>query len=373
MIVFLTLCYVGLLALLIKIGLIKFTLWWKLSPLIWMLLLLVVLFIPMQWGAPSGSINVYAYVVEIIPNVSGEVIEVPARGLERLQKGDTLFRIDPAPFETEVERLEAVLAAAEQSVPQLKAAVDEANAGVDGAKAKLVKAKLEFDRQQALIKNDATAQRTLDTASSQLTVAESTLREMQAKLEQKRLIYQSNINGMNTSVAQARAALKAAKINLAWTDVKAPSDGFAVANALRPGQRVTSMAVRGWMSYVVTDDMRLAVAIDQFALRHIKPGQAAEVTLKLYPGKTFQAKVEEIVYVNNEAQIRPSGEIPKSPSFGTSPYMVLLTLENHDLTTTDLPGGSIGTAAIYTDVAKPTQLIRKIMIRMQAWMNYVFP
>src|SRR5210317_454024 len=106
MIVFLTLIYCVFLALLVKLGIVRFNLFCKISPLLWMLLLFVVLFIPMQWGAPSGSINMFRKVVEIVPNVSGEVIDVPIEGTQLLQKGDVLFRVDPAPFQAEVDRLE---------------------------------------------------------------------------------------------------------------------------------------------------------------------------------------------------------------------------------------------------------------------------
>ena len=80
MILFLTLIYVALLSILVKLNVVRFNLFWKLSPLLWMVMLLVVLFIPMQWGAPSGAVNVYRMVVEIVPNVSGEVVEVNAQG-----------------------------------------------------------------------------------------------------------------------------------------------------------------------------------------------------------------------------------------------------------------------------------------------------
>ena len=55
MIVFLTLCYCGLIFLLVKLGVIRLTLWWKISPVVWILGLLVVLFLPMQFAAPSGN------------------------------------------------------------------------------------------------------------------------------------------------------------------------------------------------------------------------------------------------------------------------------------------------------------------------------
>ena len=78
MIIFLTLCYCAFLFIMVKIGVIKLNSFWKASPLIWMTLLLVFLFIPMNWGAPAGPVMLYQNVVSITPNVSGEVVEVLA-------------------------------------------------------------------------------------------------------------------------------------------------------------------------------------------------------------------------------------------------------------------------------------------------------
>ena len=61
----------------------------------------------MQWGAPSGKLTVYQGVVEIVPNVSGEVIEIPVAGLTPVQQGDVLFQIDPEPFQARVDELKA--------------------------------------------------------------------------------------------------------------------------------------------------------------------------------------------------------------------------------------------------------------------------
>ncbi len=130
MIVFLTLCYVGILAILVKLKVIKLTLWWKISPAVWFVLLLVVLFIPMLWGAPAGTVTAFQYVVEIVPNVSGEVIEVPAKPLTPMKKGDVLFKIDPRPFQYRIDRLKAGLTEAEQAIPQLKTSLDSAKAAV---------------------------------------------------------------------------------------------------------------------------------------------------------------------------------------------------------------------------------------------------
>ena len=120
MIVFLTLIYVAVLVLLIKLRVIRLTLWWKISPLVWMLLLLIFLFIPMQWGAPSGVVNMYQEVVQITPEVSGEVIDVPVKALQPVARGDVLFRIDPKPYEYKVAGLEAKLKLAQLNLVRAK-------------------------------------------------------------------------------------------------------------------------------------------------------------------------------------------------------------------------------------------------------------
>ena len=77
----------------------RFNLFWKVSPVIVLLLLLNLgLFIPMGWGAPQGSALVVRNAVAIVPEVAGEVIEVPVEANKPLKAGDVLFRIDPAPY-----------------------------------------------------------------------------------------------------------------------------------------------------------------------------------------------------------------------------------------------------------------------------------
>lgn len=377
MLIFLTLIYVGFLAMLVKLQVIRLTLFWKLSPLLWMVFLFVVLFIPMQWGAPSGPVNVYSYVVEVIPNVSGEVIEVEAEGLVPMKKGDVLFRINPVAFQADVDRLEASLAEVEQQVPQLKAAFDARTAEFERAEAERDLAKMSYDRAQATSDRDkgAVSELRLDQTRQAMVAAEAAVRAAAAEKERSLLAYQSEIDGENTRVAQLRAELRAAKQNLDYTVVRAPADGFVFGATLRPGQRVANLPVRSWMAFVTTDRIRVVVAVKQYALRHIKSGQKAEVTLALHPGKMFGATVEDIGLVTPNAQMQPSGVVDYRvrESDDQEPFGVVLTLDEGAPEIAALPGGALGSAAIYTDQMKATHIIRKVMMRMTTWMNYVIP
>ena len=106
MIVFLFNVYLLILFLLVWFKVVNFNLFWKISPLIVLLVLLIGLFIPMGWGAPSGPVLLVRQSVQIVPNVAGEVIEVPVSPNVPLKVNDVLFRIDPVPFQAQVAVLE---------------------------------------------------------------------------------------------------------------------------------------------------------------------------------------------------------------------------------------------------------------------------
>ena len=377
MIVFLTLLYVAALVLLIKLKIIRLTLWWKISPLVWMLLLFIGLFIPMQWGAPAGNVTQYQYVVEIVPNVSGTIIEVPIEGNRPLKKGDVLFKIDPRPYQYRVDQVKAALAEAEQAVPQLEAAWKAAVAAAAKARAQRDLAKLESDMAQKTRNLDrgAISKLKLEQERQTLKAAEAALDQANSNKIRARLAYQSEIGGINTKVAQLQAQLNKALFDLEQTSVVAPADGYATGVTLEPGQRVGTVRAGSVLNFVVKGQSKLVAWINQIYIRYVKAGQPAEVVLQLYPGKTLKATVDSIVLMSETGQLKPSGDVPQQPSGQRPPgqYGVVLSIADPADLPLGIPGGAIGTAAVCTESARATQIIRRVMVRMQAWMNYIIP
>jgi len=312
MIVFLTLIYVVILFVLLKLNVIRLTLFWKLSPVLWMVALMVGLFIPMQFWAPAGSAVVAQYSVPIVPNVSGQVIEVNAEPNVDLNKGDLLFKIDPTPF----------------------------IASRDQVLAKLELANIRLADAQALVKTNA--------------------------------ISKSRVEQYEAQVKQYTAALAGAEYNLAQTEVRAPSDGFVTNLALRPGTRVASFPISQAMAFVESGEKMLGAQISQSYLRYVKPGHAAEVTFKLYPGKVFNATVDYVVKASSAGQISVSGSMAAPREIKPVPFVVRLKLTDETMMKT-LPAGAMASVAIYSTTGKSTHIIRKVMIRMDALMNYVNP
>src|SRR5262245_35726334 len=120
MIVVLLNIYLVLLFILVKTKIVPFNLFWKVSPVLVLFLLMFGLFIPMNWGAPQGSALVERHAVSIVPDVAGEVLDVPVEPNKPLKTGDVLFRIDPAPYESQVRALEAQLKLQETRLSQMK-------------------------------------------------------------------------------------------------------------------------------------------------------------------------------------------------------------------------------------------------------------
>jgi multidrug efflux pump subunit AcrA (membrane-fusion protein) len=148
--------YLVLLFLLVHFGIVRFNLFWKLSPFIVIVLVLFGLLIPMGWGAPQGSAVVARNSVAIVPDVAGEVLDVPVVANTPLKSGDVLFRIDPVPYDVQVKAIEAQLKLSATRLAQMTQLferdsgrgfdVEQRQLEVDQLKAQLEGAKWNLDK-----------------------------------------------------------------------------------------------------------------------------------------------------------------------------------------------------------------------------------
>jgi RND family efflux transporter MFP subunit len=304
--------YLVLLFLLVWLKIVPFNLFWKISPLIVLVLLMFGLFIPMNWGAPQGAALAIRNSVAIVPDVAGEVIEVPVVANVPLKAGDVLFRIDPTPFEAQVKAIEAQLKLSDLRLSQMTQLYDR-----DSGRA--------FDVQQR-----------------------------------------------QSEVDQLKAQLEGAKWNLDKTIVRAPADGYATNVALRKGARVANLPLAPVMAFIDTSDTIIGVAIEQIDARYIRPGQDTEVTFKFLPGRVFPAKVESVLQAIATGQVQTSGLAVTPKNVASAPFVVRIRLEDAEIAKV-LPAGSTGEAAIFTDHIKAAHIIRKVLLRQLAIINYVNP
>lgn len=304
--------YLVILFILVKLNIIRFNLFWKISPGIVWLLLLIGLFIPMGWGAPQGSALVVRNSVQIVPNVAGEVIDVPVVANKPINANDVLFKIDPTPFEAQVKALDAQLKFSELRLAQM----------------------------------------------SQL---QSTASGRAFDVEQRQ-----------AEVDQLRAQLAGAKFSLDQTIVRAPANGYVTNLALRKGARAANLPLAPVMAFIDTSETIVAVAIQQIDARYIQPGQDVELTFKFMPGYIVTGKVEAVLQAISTGQVQTSGLAATPRTIQAAPFVVRVALDDKELAN-QLPAGSAGEAAIFTNRVKATHVIRQIILRQIAILNYVNP
>jgi multidrug resistance efflux pump len=333
------------------------------------------LLLVMNYNHPfTTNARIYFPVTPILPTVKGRVVEVPVRANTALKEGDVLFRIDPKPYEYAVDEKKAALAEAEQNVSQLKASLDQATAGAERVNAQLQLAQQNYDRQAELFKEKVVAQATLDTATRNLDAAKQSYTGAKAEEERARLAYTSNIGGVNTSVARARAALADAQFDLDQTTTRAAGPGFVTQVSLRPGMFILPTQLRTAMLFVNTGrrDHELGAAFQQNSLQRVEAGDDAEVAFDAVPGRVFGAKVRSLVDAIAAGQLATTATLVEPATLTTAGRAVAIIDVNEEMLNYQIPLGSTAQVAIYTKHWHHLSLLRKILLRMRSWENYVF-
>jgi multidrug resistance efflux pump len=256
--------------------------------------------------------RIYSLTTPVLPTVKGRVVEVNVKTGDRVQEGDLLFRIDPEPFQYAVDQLEADLSLAVSNLA------------------------------------DAT------------------------ELFEKKFASAKDVERAQASVDSLTAQLANARYELSETDVRAESDGYLAQVRLRPGALAVPMPFSPLMTFVHDKDRFLLGGFQQNPLQNIQPDFEAEVIFTALPGKVFAATVGGVSEIMAQGQLLPDGKLIKL--VGVTPAgRVLVRIDiTDDLSGYVLPTGAKAYVAVYSDTWKPVAIIRKVILRVMSWENYLF-
>lgn len=327
----------------------------------------------MNYNHPfTTDARLYFHTTPIIPQIRGRVVEVPVKPNVALKKGDPLLKIDPGPYQFVVEQKRAALAGAEQGVKQLKASLDQASAGAEKAAAQLSLAQANYDRQNQLFQAKDIAQATLDTAQRNLDAAKQTVAEARAAEDRARLAFTSDIGGVNTTVAQLSADLRDAEYDLEQTTVVAPTDGYVTQLFLRPGLFLRPAASVPAMVFIHSDDRVFSASFPQTVVQRLRPEAEAEIAFDAIPGRVFRGKVDALIDAVSQGQLQATGTLLNPEDRAKSPGLASVNISiEDDLSPFQLPAGTTAQVAVYSDRWRPVAAIRRILLRMKSWLNYV--
>lgn len=351
--------------------------------------------------APSSSdVRVFKYTVPIVSQVRGRVIEVSVEeGNRPVKKGDVLFRIDPTPYQLTVNQLEAQLADAksqqrqlDESLKQAKAkviestkAIDQASARVREVDAKLQLAALRVQQNRELAASGAGSKFELERSETDLKEAQAQLdsargveaqaraAEVQARASEQQVQQKlsARVEGEYAQVATVRAQLENARWELEQTVARSPCDCYVVNLQLRPGAFVAGIPLNAVMTLVEVKGQVVAL-FHQNELHQVRPGDEAEFSLETDPGRIIKAKVDSIVWASGAGQMQASGSVPMTGVLAAPPqrFAVKFDIEDRDRELFLAPGAA-GHAAIYTEHLEAIHILRKVILRVGAKLNYL--
>lgn len=272
----------------------------------------------MNYNHPyTSNSRTYFVTTPIISNVSSQVKTVEVEDQQYVEKGDVLFTLDNTVFVSRVKSLEAELELATKRLNQSRQLYSaRAGSGYDVE------------------------------------------------------MYEVEIDKIEAQLTEARWKLQQCV-------VRAPQDGYVAQQRLRPGMRAVEFPLKPLMTFVDIHTQYIVAAIPQNPLQRVEVGNEAEVVFDAIPGKVFKGKVAEIGKVIAQGELQTKGTLHNFDAAAVHGHVpqgsvpVIIELED-DMSGYTLPGGAKSKTAIYTDHVEMVKVVRKVLIRMKGWLNYIF-
>ncbi|WP_170339567.1 HlyD family secretion protein [Ruegeria arenilitoris] len=337
--------------------------------------LLLIFLVALRFFQPfSIDSHVVRSTIQIVPKLTQPTIltEVLVEPNTPITEGDPLYRFDDTVFKLAVENAQAQLVAAEQNAKILEQDVIASTEAVERANAQLAYAMTQKARYENLVPAGGARQDELDRWNEQVTEDQAAVKQAEANLRKAQLAQESQIDGVNTGILQAKAQLAEAQYFLDNTTIYAPENGMIVSQQARPGLVVGDIRLGAIASFVTEDSPYILATYRQQNLKFVEPGQPVEVALDLYPGEILPGKVEAIWWATRQGQYLPSGrlpgfELPKIP--GRIAVQISVDVpEGHTF-----PAGGHAAVAIYTGQGKSFEFLRRINIRLYSFANFIRP
>jgi multidrug resistance efflux pump len=321
----------------------------------------------------TSQATVQAFVVRMAPEVAGRVIAVDLTDNQRVKAGQTLFRIDPQPYEIALKQAEARLASVGQTIGASTAGVASAQERLIEAEAKRDNVREQANRVLQLVEKGVYAKARQDQATKEVEVAEASVREAASEVERARQELGPQGND-NPQVREALAAVEQAKLDLVRTTVLAPSDGVITNLQLTDGEFVA--VGQAALTFIDTRDVWINANFRENSLENVKPGDPVELVLDTLPGRIFAAKVQSVGWGVSQGSIDPETGLPKiNEPMGLvrNPQRFAVKIEpnREDYVPGSVRYGSQANAIVYATDNAVVNAIGAFWIRLVAILTYV--
>lgn len=278
----------------------------------------------------TGNARLQAYVVPVVPDVSGYVAEVKAKKNTLVEAGADLVQIETARFENAVKIAEAELEAAGQDLGASTASVSTATASISSAQAKLTEVRAQAARIFELEEKGIYAKAKGDQARAEVQTAEAAVAAAEAEQERAKQVL--GVEGdENPRVQLALAKLANAQLDLARTSIVSPVN--AIVGTLKIEQGAFAAAGQPLMTLISMEDFWIEAYLTENNLSYVNPGDKVEIAFDAFPGKIFTGKVKSTAYGVSTGKAINLGDLPtaaKSRNWLRDPQRFPVVIETTD-------------------------------------------
>ncbi len=245
--------------------------------------------------------------VTLAPQVAGTVVALLAQDNQHVRAGDVLLQIDPRAYAASRDQAAANLHVAQAQLDNARARLDiartdyparraTAEAQLAAARASFVKADADW-RRQSQLPPQAITQQALDAANAARLTAQAGQASAEAELRRADMVraqitqVETSVQELDAKVAQAKAQLEQTELNLAWTRMTAPQDGWItkrnveIGNYVQPGESLLAL---------VTPDVWVTANFKESDLAYLRPGQKVDISVDAYPALKLTGHVDSV-------------------------------------------------------------------------------
>jgi membrane fusion protein (multidrug efflux system) len=255
----------------------------------------------------------------IASKISGTVKVIYVNDNQFIKKGDPILEIDPTDYDVRMKEAQAGLETERAKLSEIRDRVDtakkqlegilasmgEARANLELQEANLRQAEVDFKRAESLLKKEVIpreqydkAKTTYDVAAAQVRAAKERIKQLEASLEtQKAVVKQTETSliPQQAQIQQKEASLKGTELNLGYTKIYAPTDGYITKRTVEVGNQVQVGQPLLAVVPLAQDDIWISANYKETQLEKVKPGQKVEIKVDTFPGKKFYGRVESIM------------------------------------------------------------------------------
>jgi len=223
--------------------------------------------------------------VKIGARATGEIVKMKVKIGDRVKKGELIALIDDREILMSIEQQKASLSAARNTLSQIELTYPER---INEAKANFEYAKINYEREQELLKREYTTVDAVDKAKSQFEATGAILKRLQEEYKTQEKIAKANIEDIT-------AKLKQNETILTYTKIYAPIDGVVSDVTAQEGETVvTGLQVANLVTVLDPTSLEMWIYVDETDVGKVKLGQQVEYYVDTFPDKLFKGTIEKI-------------------------------------------------------------------------------